>query len=249
MGLTAVDLDIMAEPDRVVPLCCANSNGAPRSFQRAAAARLENCRANHKAPEPFHPVCGERRRHWPLGYRRCDRTAVADKPYCLMRAPLGWHVDALPIRHPLDYLGADGAAGIGGAPGMSVGSALALRGSGRLPIAVFGDGDYLMGVAALWTAASHNIPLLIIIANNQGYYIDEQHQVTTSLARGRPTETAPTGQKISGPEIDILAMASAQGFEGQGPVYQRSQLVDAIRRRHRCCRKRPMLSDRCSDSA
>ena len=145
-----------------------------------------------------------------------------------MRAPLGWHVGALPIRHPLDYLGADGAAGIGGAPGMSVGSALALRGSGRLPIAVFGDGDYLMGVSALWTAARYRIPLLIVIANNSGYYIDEQHQVTTSMARQRPTETAPIGQRIDDPQVDILAMAKAQGFDGAGPVHDRSQLAPAL---------------------
>ena len=154
--------------------------------------------------------------------------ALREKPYCLMRAPLGWHVGALPIQHPLDYLGADGAAGIGGAPGMAVGSALALRGSGRLPVAVFGDGDYLMGVSALWTAARHRIPLLIIIANNAGYYIDEQHQATTSLARNRPADTASIGQRISDPDVDILAMAKAQGFDGFGPVRRKSDLAAAI---------------------
>ena len=71
-----------------------------------------------------------------------------------MRAPLGWQASSLPIRHPLDYLGADGAAGIGGAPGMSVGSALALKGTGRIPVTVFGDGEFLMAPTALWTAAN-----------------------------------------------------------------------------------------------
>ncbi len=230
MGLTAVDLDILAEPDRVVPdLLAAIGRHATPGFRQAAAQRLRERREAHRVPQPIRPVSGDPEAIglWDIG--TAIGTAAEDKSYCLMRAPLGWHVDALPIRHPLDYLGADGAAGIGGAPGMSVGSALALRGSGRLPIAVFGDGDYLMGVSALWTAASHKIPLLIIIANNQGYYIDEQHQVTTSLARERSTETAPIGQRISGPEIDILAMARAQGFDGAGPVNRRSRLVEAIR--------------------
>ena len=109
-----------------------------------------------------------------------------------------------------------------------VGSALALRNRGRLPVAVFGDGDYLMGVSALWTAARHRIPMLIVIANNAGYYIDEQHQLTTPLARRRPTETASVGQRISDPQVDILAMAKAQGFEGLGPVRHRRELADAI---------------------
>jgi thiamine pyrophosphate-dependent acetolactate synthase large subunit-like protein len=229
MGLTAVDIDILAEPDRTVPSLIAELEArTTKSFQSAAAARLAAARAAHNTPERIPPVAGgeEAIGLWDIG--NALRETLGDKPFCLMRAPLGWHVDALPVRHPLDYLGADGAAGIGGAPGMSVGSALALRGSRRLPVAVFGDGDYLMGVAALWTAARYRIPLLIVIANNAGYYIDEQHQVTTSMARQRPAETAPVGQRIDDPEVDILAMAKAQGFDGAGPVRERSQLAPAL---------------------
>jgi len=229
MGLTAVDVDILAEPDRVVPqLLRELEQNAGDQFRRAAVKRLSACRAKKREPEPVRLVAGSSDAIglWDIG--TALREALGDKPFCLMRVPLGWHVSALPIRHPLDYLGADGAAGIGGAPGMAVGSALALRGSSRVPVAVFGDGDYLMGITALWTAAHHRIPMLIVIANNAGYYIDEQHQVTTSLARNRPAETASIGQRISDPEIDILAMAKAQGFEGTGPVRKRSELSPAI---------------------
>jgi thiamine pyrophosphate-dependent acetolactate synthase large subunit-like protein len=229
MGLTAVDVDILAEPDRAVPMLLGELEArADEDWRKGATARLQTACAAHKKPAPVRPVKGDAKAIglWDIGAALGE--ALDDKPFCLMRAPLGWHVDALPIHHPLDYLGADGAAGIGGAPGMSVGSALALRGSGRLPVAVFGDGDYLMGVSALWTAARYRIPLLIVIANNTGYYIDEQHQVTTSLARQRPTETAPIGQRIDDPEVDIVAMAKAQGFDGAGPVRARSQLGPAI---------------------
>ena len=229
MGLTAVDVDIAAEPDRVVPLLIDQlAKRADDNFRNAAAARLTTARTAWRAPARVPPVSGGELAIglWDIGTALGE--ALGDKPFCLMRAPLGWHVGALPIDHPLDYLGADGGAGIGGAPGMSVGSALALRGSGRLPIAVFGDGDYLMGVSALWTAARYRIPLLIVIANNAGYYIDEQHQVTTSMARQRATDTASIGQRISDPEVDILAMAKAQGFDGAGPLRDRSQLVAAF---------------------
>lgn len=229
MGLTAVDVDILAEPDRAMPaLLQAIEARAGDAFRRTAAARLEACRAAHKAPARIPPVGGgnDAIALWDIG--TALKEALAGKPFCLMRAPLGWHVAALPIHGPLDYLGADGAAGIGGAPGMAVGSALALRGSGRLPVAVFGDGDYLMGVSALWTAARHRLPMLIVIANNAGYYIDEQHQVTTSLARRRATETAHVGQRIANPEVDILAIARAQGFSGAGPVRKRDDLTAAI---------------------
>jgi thiamine pyrophosphate-dependent acetolactate synthase large subunit-like protein len=229
MGLTAVDIDILAEPDRAVPaLLAAIERRAGDDFRRAARERLAACRAAHEPPARVPTVGGGEHDIglWDIG--AALQETLRDKPYCLMRAPLGWHVGALPIRHPLEYLGADGAAGIGGAPGMAVGSALALRGTGRLPVAVFGDGDYLMGVSALWTAARYRIPMLIVIANNTGYYIDEQHQVTTSLARKRSTETASVGQRIADPEVDILAMAKAQGFSGAGPVRERGALAGAI---------------------
>lgn len=229
MGLAPVDLDILAEPDRVVPALLAEIERlSDDASQRKAAARLEARRVKPHIPPRIPPVGGDAEdiALWDIGTALAE--ALDGRAHCLMRAPLGWHVDALPIRHPLGYLGADGAAGIGGAPGMSVGSALALRGTGRLPIAVFGDGDLLMGVTALWTAAATRTPMLIVIANNTGYYIDEQHQVTTSLTRNRTAETAHVGQRITAPEVDILAMARAQGFDGCGPVTRRSALREAI---------------------
>jgi len=229
MGLAPVDLDILAEPDDVVPRLVAEierlGDGA---FRDRAAGRLAARRSARREPTPVRPLDGgpDAIGLWDIGVAL--REALDGKAYCLMRAPLGWHVDALPIRHPLEYLGADGAAGIGGAPGMSVGSAIALRGTGRLPVTVFGDGDYLMGVAALWSAASTQTPMLVVIANNGGYYIDEQHQAMTASVRGRPVETAHVGQRFTAPEIDLLAMARAQGFDGCGPVNRRTELRDAI---------------------
>ncbi len=90
--------------------------------------------------------------------RHC--AAVGDRPCSLTHLPLSWNGAWWPFRHPLDFLGGDGGGGVGGGPGISVGCALALKGTGRLPVAVCGDGDYLMGVTALWTAAHYRIPLL-----------------------------------------------------------------------------------------
>ncbi|MCZ7562448.1 MAG: thiamine pyrophosphate-binding protein [Burkholderiales bacterium] len=229
MALAPADLDILAEPDRVVPALLGEiERVAGDEFRRRTVERLLARTREHVAPVPARPLTGgpEDIGLWDIG--AALREALSGMAYCLVRAPLGWHVDALPIRHPLEYLGADGAAGVGGAPGMSVGSALALRGTGRLPVAVIGDGDFLMGVSALWTAASTRTPMLVIIANNCGYYIDEQHQATTARTRGRAVETAHVAQRISEPEVDILAMARAQGFAGCGPIAKRSELVPAF---------------------
>jgi benzoylformate decarboxylase len=95
---------------------------------------------------------------------------------------------------------------------------------------VFGDGEFLMTPTALWTAVNRRIPMLIIIANNRGYYIDEQHQEVTSKSRHRPPDTAWVGQRIADPDIDLTAMAKAQGFQVSESVQRLSELGEAVRR-------------------
>ena len=77
-----------------------------------------------------------------------------------IRLPLGWPGEYCRFEHPHDYIGFDGGGGIGSGPGMAVGAALALRGGDRLPVAVLGDGDYLMGLTALWTGVHYRVPVL-----------------------------------------------------------------------------------------
>lgn len=144
--------------------------------------------------------------------------AIGDRQVSLLHLPLSWDGAFWPFRHPLDFLGSDGGGGIGGGPGISVGAALALRGSGRLPISICGDGDFLMGVTALWTAAHYRIPLLIVVANNQSFFNDEVHQERMARERGRPIENKWIGQRMTDPELDIAGLARAQGAQGFGPV-------------------------------
>jgi thiamine pyrophosphate-dependent acetolactate synthase large subunit-like protein len=156
------------------------------------------------------------------------RQAAGQRDVSLTHLPLSWNGAWWPFRHPLDFLGSDGGGGIGGGPGISVGAALALNGSGRLPVAICGDGDYLMGVTALWTAAHYRIPLLVVIANNRSFFNDELHQERVARMRNRPVENRWIGQRISDPDIDLAAMARAQGAQGFGPVVTLSDLSAAL---------------------
>jgi thiamine pyrophosphate-dependent acetolactate synthase large subunit-like protein len=159
---------------------------------------------------------------------RLLRRAVHRTATCLVRLPLGWDGDDWPFDHPLDYLGYDGGGGIGSGPGMLVGAALALRGSGRFPLAVLGDGDYLMGVQALWTAAHEQIPLLAVVANNRSYFNDEVHQERVARVRDRDVSRRWVGQRIDDPAPDLAALARAQGLEGIGPVSTVEELAKAL---------------------
>jgi thiamine pyrophosphate-dependent acetolactate synthase large subunit-like protein len=71
-----------------------------------------------------------------------------------------------------------------------------------------------MGVTALWTAAHYKIPCLMLIANNRSFYNDELHQERVAKERARPVENKWIGQRIDEPDIDLAAMARAQGAEG-----------------------------------
>lgn len=156
------------------------------------------------------------------------RGAIKGEDVCLIRLPLGWRGELWHFRAPLDYLGQDGGAGIGSGPGMTVGAALALRGSGRLPVALLGDGDFLMGVTAFWTAANERVPLLVVVCNNRSFFNDVLHQERVARARGRPLENRWTGQRIADPEPDLAMMARSQGLMGIGPIRESRALAEAL---------------------
>ena len=160
---------------------------------------------------------------------RILRDESAREQVTLMRLPLSWSGEMWDHDGPLDYLGYDGGAGIGSGPGMAVGSALALQGSGRLPVAIIGDGDYLMGVTAFWTAATARIPLLTLVVNNRSFFNDEVHQERVAVQRARPVENKWIGQRIDDPAPDLAMMARGQGLHGIGPVAGEVALREALR--------------------
>jgi thiamine pyrophosphate-dependent acetolactate synthase large subunit-like protein len=202
-GLPPVDVFIDCEPDVAVPALLAALG--PQGSQNTAAHKKEFPKLTDDKLTVDH--LADALRH-----------AVGDRPTSLTHVSLSWNGASWAFNHPLDYLGSDGGGGVGGGPGISVGAALALRGSGRLSVAVCGDGDFLMGVTALWTAAHYRIPLLIVVANNRSFFNDELHQERMARMRNRPVENRWVGQRISKPDIDLAAMARAQGAQGFGPV-------------------------------
>lgn len=214
-GLPPVDLFLLSEPEPAVALL--NQVITPRKADAAVA---------RKAPAAA-PVATDGGMTVPLLAATLKR-AVGDQKVCLMRLPLSWSGEMWDFRHPLDFLGYDGGGGIGSGPGMSIGSALALKGTDRLPIAVIGDGDYMMGVNALWTAANARIPFLMVVCNNRSFFNDEVHQERVARQRNRPVENKWIGQRISDPPPDLAMMARAQGLRGIGPIDDAAELARVL---------------------
>ncbi len=159
---------------------------------------------------------------------RALRAEAADTSVTFPALARSWPHDLWPQHEPLDYLGKDGGGGIGSGPGLAVGAALALKGTERLVIATLGDGDTLMGITALWTAAKYRLPVLIVVGNNRSYFNDELHQEAVARRRGRSEANAWVGQRLDDPAPDIAGLAKAQGVAATGPVSTREELRSAV---------------------
>jgi hypothetical protein len=206
-ALPATDLYTLASPDRLVERLLetmnSGSNRAPVVTRRA-----------QEDPGPM-MVDG---RLSIEGMASTTTNVLAAHNPSYVRLPLGWPGSCCRFADPLDYIGFDGGGGIGSGPGMAVGAALALRDTDRLPVAILGDGDYLMGLTALWTAVRYRVPLLILIANNESFFNDELHQERVARVRGRPVENRSIGLRMSDPPLDLAMLARGQGAVGLGPA-------------------------------
>ncbi len=136
-----------------------------------------------------------------------------------------WDFDAA-HRHPGTELGTSTQIGI------SLGVALAHRGSGRLVVDLQPDGDLMFDAGALWVAAKFEIPILIVMYNNRAYYNDWEHQIRMARVRGTDEKKAHIGMDLFGPEPDFGALARSMGVWGEGPIEDpkdvRASLLRAI---------------------
>ena len=210
--LPPVDLFLPTTPDHTVHELLA----------AIGRAKAHKARPPVPKPEGYEPSAGPLRVD---DLARALKVAAGSRDITLTHLPLSWNGATWPFRHPLDYIGSEGGGGVGGGPGVSVGAALALKGSGRLPIAVCGDGDFFMGATAIWTAVHYRIPLLFVVCNNRSFFNDELHQERVARIRNRPPENRWIGQRISDPDIDCSGLGAAQGAVGFPPVMKTGDLV------------------------
>ncbi|HEY6052960.1 MAG TPA: thiamine pyrophosphate-binding protein [Gaiellaceae bacterium] len=138
-------------------------------------------------------------------------------------APKVWDFDR-PYRHPGASLGTATQIGI------SLGVALAHKGTGRLVVDLQPDGDLMFDLGALWIAAYHRIPMLAVMFDNRAYYNDWEHQERIARARGTDESRAYIGMEIDKPAPDFAAVARALGWHGEGPIDDPEQVQAAVRR-------------------
>jgi thiamine pyrophosphate-dependent acetolactate synthase large subunit-like protein len=227
-ALPAVDIPIHAEPDSFIAqmLYELDAKKTPKAKTRPEMKSLIHWNSANLSKSSAGR--GGSMTLWDMAMTM--REFAKKRPITFARLPLGWPGEAYEFDGPLSFVENDGGGAVGTGPGHTIGAALALKDSDRLTVGVIGDGDYLMGVNALWTAAHFGIPVMIVVADNRSYFNDEMHQERVAQMRSRPAQNRWIGQRIDDPRVDLVAMARAQGFDSGAPVSTSEALAKALKR-------------------
>jgi acetolactate synthase I/II/III large subunit len=105
---------------------------------------------------------------------------------------------------------------------------LALKNSGTIPVALQTDGDFMYVSSALWTAAHHRVPLLVVMHNNRAYHAEHMNIQLMSNRRQRGIADTGLGTTLVDPTIDFAMLARSMGVWGTGPVTDPNALQPAL---------------------
>ena len=120
--------------------------------------------------------------------------------------------------------------GTGTQIGISIGVALAYKGTGKLVIDLQPDGDLMFDHGALWTPIKYKIPMLIVMYNNRAYYNDWAHQIHMAHQRGTDPARAYIGMDLEGPSPDFAHIAKGIGWYAEGPIEDPAEVGPAVTR-------------------
>ncbi len=230
------DLRILADTSLAIPMLSGLLKGrakSDRSYAASVAARsTEIARQSNAKRERW---AKEAREHWdasPIALARLASEvwdAIKGEDWVLTAGTLDewarmlWDFDR-PYRHPGRSLGTATQFGI------SLGVALAHREKKRLVVDLQPDGDLMFDAGAMWVAAKHRIPLLVVMYNNRAYYNDWEHQIRMAKLRGTPVARAHIGMDMDDPAPDFATMARSMGWYAEGPIDDPRKVAAALER-------------------
>ena len=156
---------------------------------------------------------------------------IKNEDWSLVTGWVNWPLRLWDMSKHYHYIGRSGGEAIGYHLPASIGAALANRKHGRLTVAIQPDGDFMVANGALWTAAHHRIPILIVMQNNRAYHQDFMDAQRIALVRNRGAlDTMAIGTEITSPNIDYAKLAQSMGVAAEGPISDPNDLAAAIRR-------------------
>ncbi len=246
--LQAVDVPIAADTSVALPALialCRDRLGSAETSHRAA--RAEELGVRHRALRlQWQQQAKDARSVRPLAVS----TVVAEvwdvlkhEDWALVNNAVGaWTRRLWDWERPEHYLGTSGGAGLGYGMGAALGGALAYRDRGKVCVNLQADGDLLFTPSALWTAAHHRLPLLVVMFNNRSYYNSEEHAIELAGVRERPRERAGIGTRLDSPPVNFAQMAQSFGVYGDGPIETPEAIRPALERALRVVKEEQTLA-------
>jgi thiamine pyrophosphate-dependent acetolactate synthase large subunit-like protein len=234
MTLPPADIPILASPAATMPLLleacraglddsCTARVGARRERLATMQSQLRSAQRALIEDNWDHPQITEARLAAELWEAIRDEDFVITMGNLRRQAP-----GVFTISGPEQDVNGDGSGAVGAMLTVALGASLGLKGSGRLPVSMIGDGEFLTASQALWTAARYEIPSLVVIINNRSFLNDEHHQERTAVKRDRPRANAWVAMRMEKPEVDFTSLARSLGVRGIGPVSEASALGSAL---------------------
>jgi thiamine pyrophosphate-dependent acetolactate synthase large subunit-like protein len=155
--------------------------------------------------------------------------AIKGEDWVLVHGSLsGWERRLWDVSEGARWVAGGGGTGTG--MGVALGAALAFRGTGKVCVSIQNDGDLLYTPGSLWTAAHHDIPMLVVMFNNRAYYQDVGHQTTITRLRERSLEHVGVGVHLDHPATDFAMLARSFGLYGEGPITEPEAIRPALER-------------------
>jgi thiamine pyrophosphate-dependent acetolactate synthase large subunit-like protein len=154
---------------------------------------------------------------------------IRDEDWVLVHGSLsGWERRLWDVTDGARWIAGGGGTGTG--MGVAMGVALAFRGTGKVCVSIQNDGDLLYTPGSLWTAAHHQIPMLMVMFNNRSYFQDVGHQRAITTLRGRSLDNVGVGVSLEGPNTDFAMLARSFGLNGEGPIVDPDEIRPALER-------------------
>jgi len=159
--------------------------------------------------------------------------AVKDEDWvlsCLTSTTNFWSHRLWPMNTPYRCCGSYGGVGLGDGMARAIGAALVHKKQGRIVVNIQRDGDLMFTPGALWTAAHHNVPVLVVMHNNRAYHQEVMELQLMANRRDRNVQGERIGCVIDNPAIDFAKMAQSMGVWAEGPITNPGDLGGALQR-------------------
>jgi benzoylformate decarboxylase len=195
----------------------ARARGRVRAYAASLIEREEKLAREHAEATPVHPAVLEAQLAEVL-----PRETVVVQESSTARTAL------LPFGHGGMAWTRSGGGSLGWGVGAAIGAKLAV-GRERPVVLHLGDGALTYSAAGFWTMARYNAAVLTVVSNNETYQIVRHNWAREVPDSKMVREGRYPGLYLGDPAIDYVALARAQGVDGER-VTSPKELEPALRR-------------------